>query len=284
MRQLSLSEQLLFCTTRIEAKDQNDNKHIGTGFFYSFPTKEGKGSFVYVVTNRHLVENMKEIRAGFSLADNEGNPIYSKPYSFIYGTQEGIIYHPDNSVDLCIFPVSVFLAVAHLDNKKLFFRTIDESLIPDADKLASVSPIEDIMLIGYPTGLWDESNNMPIVRKGITATSIHRDYNGKHEFLIDAACFPGSSGSPVFVLNNGSYLDPRNNGIVIGSRLLFVGILYKGAQYTISGEIRRNDNSNAVANAMAYSNSFSNIGYVIKSDMMNDFIPYVHDYFKKFGL
>lgn len=284
MNKMSLTEQLLFCTTRIEAKDQEDKIHIGTGFFYSFPTSDGTASYMYVVTNRHLIENMKEIRAGFSLADQEGNPIYSKPYSFIYGTQEGIVYHPDSNIDLCIIPVSVFLSIARSAKINIFFRTLDKSLIPDPKKLASVSPIEDIMLIGYPTGLWDESNNMPIVRKGITATSIHRDYNGKHEFLIDAACYPGSSGSPVFVLNNGSYLDPRNNSIVFGSRLLFVGILYKGAQYTISGEIRRNDNPNAVANAMAYSNSFNNIGYVIKSDVMNDFIPYVHEYYKKFNL
>lgn len=36
-------------------------------------------------------------------------------------------------------------------------------------------------------------------RRGITATNINFDYNGKKEFVIDAACFPGSSGFPVFI-------------------------------------------------------------------------------------
>lgn len=52
-------------------------------------------------------------------------------------------------------------------------------------------------MVGYPDGIWDEFNNQPIVRRGITATHPKNDFNGKGEFLIDAVCFPGSSGSPV---------------------------------------------------------------------------------------
>lgn len=63
-------------------------------------------------------------------------------------------------------------------------------------------------MIGYPNGLWDSQNNLPIIRRGITATSVKKDYNGKKEFLIDAAVFPGSSGSPVFIFNEGSYSVP----------------------------------------------------------------------------
>ena len=58
-------------------------------------------------------------------------------------------------------------------------------------------------MIGYPIGLIDEYNNKPIVRKGITATTYNIDYNGKKEFLIDIACFPGSSGSPIFIRRDG---------------------------------------------------------------------------------
>ncbi len=44
-------------------------------------------------------------------------------------------------------------------------------------------------MIGYPNGIWDEANNMPIIRRGITATHPNFNYNGKPEFMIDAACF-----------------------------------------------------------------------------------------------
>ena len=50
------------------------------------------------------------------------------------------------------------------------------------------------------------------------------DYpKGDKVFLIDAGVFPGSSGSPVFIFNQGSY--PTTDGITIGNRLLFVGII-----------------------------------------------------------
>lgn len=44
-------------------------------------------------------------------------------------------------------------------------------------------------------------------------------------FLIDAGVFPGSSGSPVFIYNQGTY--PVKDGIALGSRLIFVGVLSK---------------------------------------------------------
>jgi len=64
-------------------------------------------------------------------------------------------------------------------------------------------------MVGYPIGLWDEKNNYPIFRKGITATHPANDYNGKSEFMIDAACFPGSSGSPVYIIDELNYVDKK---------------------------------------------------------------------------
>jgi len=46
-----------------------------------------------------------------------------------------------------------------------------------------------------------QKNNLPIVRKGITATTPYfLNYNGKREFLVDIAAFARfHSGSPIFV-------------------------------------------------------------------------------------
>ncbi len=61
-------------------------------------------------------------------------------------------------------------------------------------------------MVGYPVGLWDSVNNMPILRRGSTATLLDWTYEGRQEFVIDAACFPGSSGSPVFKYTVGDYI------------------------------------------------------------------------------
>ena len=64
-----------------------------------------------------------------------------------------------------------------------------------------------VTMVGYPSGLWDSKNNYPIVRQGNIATPPNVDFNGKEEFLIDIALYPGSSGSPVFLIDHISYID-----------------------------------------------------------------------------
>ena len=57
---------------------------------------------------------------------------------------------------------------------------------------------EEIVFIGYPSGLRDEHNSTPLIRRGITASPIWNDFGNDPIFLIDAGVYPGSSGSPVF--------------------------------------------------------------------------------------
>ena len=84
-----------------------------------------------------------------------------------------------------------------------YFKAITTDFSISNFNIQELTPVEDIVMIGYPIGLIDEVNNKPVVRKGITATDIRLDYNGRKEFLIDAACFHGSSGSPVFLRKMG---------------------------------------------------------------------------------
>ena len=117
---------------------------------------------------------------------------------------------------------------------------------------------------------------MPIFRRGITATHPNLDWNGKPEFLIDAACFPGSSGSPVFLYNQVGYAT-KSGGMTIGpSRLKLIGILYAGPQHTISGEIKivTIPTQNV---PVAISSIPNNLGIVIKATKLEDF----EEYFQK---
>jgi hypothetical protein len=95
-------------------------------------------------------------------------------------------------------------------------------------------------MIGYPNGIWDDVNNVPIIRRGITATPLKIDHQGRREFMIDAACFPGSSGSPVLLVNVGSYWITQPGGdraFVGGDRIILLGVLYAGPVQTVTGEI-----------------------------------------------
>ncbi len=131
--------------------------------------------------------------------------------------------------------------------------------------------LQDIIFLGYPIGLWDSKNNLPITRKGVTATNPQIDYEGKKEFLIDAACFPGSNGSPVFRFNEGAYIE-NSSFIAGGGQINFLGIIYAGPQYTVEGTIIV---KNIPTKLEPRSNSDIpvNLGFVLKADLFTDFEP-----------
>ena len=102
------------------------------------------------------------------------------------------------------------------------------------DEISNLGALEEIVMVGYPIGLWDAANNMPLFRRGITATHPNIDYEGRPDFVIDAACFPGSSWSPALLFNQGAYT--TRQGTYLGSpRLKLLGVLYAGPQFTASG-------------------------------------------------
>jgi len=127
-------------------------------------------------------------------------------------------------------------------------------------------------MIGYPYGLRDKTNDLPIVRKGITATPPYLNYNSQQEFLCDIPVYPGSSGSPILIFNQGSY-SSRNGSLYLNTRLLLLGINYATYNKNYDGKIvpkamyNVND-SLKVITAIPY-----NIGIVIKSQRILDFKP-----------
>ena len=153
-------------------------------------------------------------------------------------------------------------------NKNLYFKALDKNIIPSLEQIEKLTAIEDILMIGYPNGLWDSYNNMPIIRRGVTATNLKLDYNNKKEFLIDIAAFPGSSGSPVFIYNRGSY--PVNDGIAIGDRLLLVGVLFAGTQMNIEGNIEIVEVP-TINIPISKSKIPNNIGIIIKIEKLLNF-------------
>lgn len=179
--------------------------------------------------------------------------------------------HPDSSVDLCVLPITTLLRKIEGEGSVPFFMPFEAEFLPSTEDLEGLSAVEDISMIGYPNGIWDSFNNMPVFRRGVTATHPHLDYAGKKEFMIDAACFPGSSGSPVLLYNVGTYF--TRDGITnIGTRIKLLGILYAGPQHTTTGEVIV-QNIPTVSKPVAISRIPNNLGLIIKSERLNEFEP-----------
>lgn len=275
MAELSIYEQLSFCTSRIETEDANGDSYSGTGFFFNFNLNVNNKIVPLLITNKHVVKGMKKGLFRFTTADDDGLPNYKEHFTIEYSDNfENMWFmHPSDDVDLCVLPINPLIEAANKKNRRLFYRSLDNGVIPNEVQKQSIDAVEEITMIGYPNGLWDSLNNMPIIRKGITATNYNLDYNGKKEFVIDAACFPGSSGSPVMLCNVGGYRDKQGNLNWGNSRVYLLGILYAGPQLTVTGDIRVINIPTVQQKAMAVSHVPNNLGYIIKAERILDFIP-----------
>lgn len=272
---LSLSEQLTYSTVRIECQlpiAPPNNVSTGTGFFFRFAEQEDGEHIPAIVTNKHVVEGATSAIIHLNLADALGKPLTSQYRSVrVLNLQQSCIYHPDPDTDLCIILIAGIIQQLSSNGDHPFFVGLSKSLVPTPEMLANLTALEDVVMIGYPNGIWDDVNNMPIIRKGITATHPNLDWRGKSEFMIDAACFPGSSGSPVFLCNIGSY-PGREGNLNIGTRVALLGILYAGPQYTATGEVQVVDVP-TVQRVVAFSSIPNNLGVVIKAHKLSEFEP-----------
>jgi hypothetical protein len=237
---MHITEQLVNGTIIIENQDIKGGISTGTGFFYSFTFQSGSdtSSVLSIVTNKHVVENATKLVLLFKEKDSKtGLPKDGAPLPFsVVDVPSFIVNHPSKDVDLCVILIQPILSILEKNNKTPYIISLSEKEIPSKTVLDDLLPIEEVLMIGYPSGLFDQQNILPIVRTGITATSPSKNFNGKKEFLVDIAAFPGSSGSPVFILNQNGHSDKAGN-IFFGLRFLFLGILYAGPTAQIQGDV-----------------------------------------------
>lgn len=274
----SISEQLLFTTVRIETQTKNGNG-VGTGFIFSYKHKEKEYSLL--VTNKHVIKNAEKGTITF-INKVDDKPQLGKAQASTITVFEKIWFgHPNADIDVCIAPLAPILN--NLPNKgNVFFRSIPDSLIPTKEKINEIDSLEEVVFIGYPMGIWDKKNFLPIIRKGITATPISVDYDGQRQFLIDASVFPGSSGSPVFLYNAGSY-PSKKGGLVVGSRLMFLGIV-SSVYYDEQENELRIRNLKTADIPVSVSKETLDLGVVYKADTISETAKFFLEQKEKDGL
>ena len=255
----NIADQLFFVSVRLvcmsTGADGKPKENIGTGFLVSYKWAENKEG-LFLVTNKHVLLGVDKVRFFFTKSDGK-NPILGSTLSIdITDMRSGWFGHPDDKIDVAIIPVSQVINAALKKNLPIFFRSFSKDFVPTSEQVKELYAIEDVMFVGYPIAIYDKVNFLPIVRRGITATPFSVDYEGLPQFLIDASVFPGSSGSPVFIMNQGAY--STKNGNYPGPRFLFLGMISKGYGYVDSKEF-------SDISPVAGNNQLVGLGSVIKS-------------------
>lgn len=255
-------DQLMKSVVRIEATLKSGGIATGSGFAYRFAPQEDGMYVPAIVTNKHVIEGAVSVSLPISVADSSGN--FTGEFEVIsYHINNNVIYHPDPEVDLCAILAAPIHQYFQQKQTQPALVHLDKQIAATEATFSELLPLEEVTMIGYPNGIWDSTNNGSIARRGIIATIPENDYLGKKQFVVDMACFPGSSGSPVYLANFGSYAD-RNGNLNMGTRIKLLGILYAGPQHTASGEIvlapvpTQN-------RPMSFTSMPNNLGYVIKA-------------------
>lgn len=256
---MDMGQQLVMNTLRLETESA-----VGTGFVFSFDIS---GNFLPVlVTNRHVIKGRKKLTLTIPyLKSDEKEEIQNSTF-IIKNLEETVIFHPEDSVDLAIIPIAdLWEQIINVIQTRPWVINIDEELLPTDEEIKKIKTVEDVLVVGYPRGLWDHVNNRPLVRKGITATDYKLDFQGKPEFIIDCAIFPGSSGSPVFLASEGMVSDGYGGYIFYNSpQVKLLGINSSVYLYWADGKLVETSTNTTTGVPMG-------LGIVIKSRKLLDF-------------
>lgn len=159
---MTASESLIHLTIRIVC-DTPHGQSCGTGFFFQYSTSKEGVTIPVIVTNKHVVRGATTGYLVFSLCDDSHNYIPGKNHTYqISNFEKAWIFHPDNNVDLCVLPIHQFYKEYKPDEYNLYMVFATEKDLPTTEETNEFSHIEDVTIIGYPDGLWDETNNLPL--------------------------------------------------------------------------------------------------------------------------
>lgn len=256
-----LSTGLMFAVVRLVAVDADGDEAIGTGFFFRIHGVEGSD---VLVTNKHVIECAVEIRFPMhrTSIDSDGRVELGRYEVFSTGFSDWV-YHPDPEVDLCCLKIARLSA--DFAEKGYYHQSVSSASIMNAEELERLPTSIGIAMVGFPTGLWDSHHGLPIIRHGVTASHAAVPFEGKSDVVVDIACFPGSSGSPI-MLEDRSYF---------GSTARFLGVLHSGPTVTNSGEVVVT--SIPTRKQLAVVDTMMHLGYAVSASRVLELAEIVHN-------
>jgi S1-C subfamily serine protease len=189
----TFQEDIFFAAVRVSV---NDGSSIGTAFIYEVRIPGTASARALLVSNKHVFGGRSgRVSLNFHKKRDDGSgpdlgrvvPVSSSDFSQYYTE------HPDPTTDLACLDITTVLV-----DHPIYFRDAMESALCLDYPACKVSAGTEVWFVGYPAGYYDQTNNLPILRRGYLASIPALDFNGAKQFLIDADIIPGSSGSPVF--------------------------------------------------------------------------------------
>ena len=249
--------QLLFATTLLRCKREDDAVELGTAFIFDYEL-DSETDVPLLVTCKHVVEGSLETEFFFTAQKPaEGSAPrqldLGQRATIKIGKYEDIWFgHPDKDVDVAVSPLGHVINGFQAQGVDLYWNSLASALCPRKEHMAMIDFREPIVFVGYPYGLLDEANLLPLIRSGWTASHVDLCYNRLPGFYVDAHFHPGSSGSPVMLIDNMFATDDKT------------GLSRMFPRHFLLGIAKRTDK----APAGDFEGHEIGLGFVVTSDMI----------------
>lgn len=256
----TIADQLFFTTVFIESFTQT-SRSTATGFIINYP--QGQQTNPVLVTNKHVFDGAAQVAFTMVRANGDEPATAGTRMAVTDFSTKTWVGHPDSGVDVAaMFFGGIINAMTDM-GAPAFYRGFGAEQLASQDEVEQLDAIEQIMLVGYPNGLFDTASMLPIARRGQTATPIFNDYNRLPAFLIDASVFPGSSGSPVVLYDRGTFTT-RDGATHVGSRFALLGVVAAVHTRQVNGIVQMINTATATFEDMI------DLGIVFKSSAIQE--------------
>ena len=183
-------------TTFIEYLSEKGHS-CASGFFYT--TNDNQD---YLVTCKHVIEHVDSETPELNVIIRDKNDVETYEKKSIPLKRNGKEIwktHPtDKNVDIAAIPLEFDLK--NTGNKPFNALTtkVQETSLRGGDPA---------QVVCYPLGFKDESNFLPVIRRGMISSAYGIDFNGDSIFVLDAPLHTGASGAPVIAFRNRDALE-----------------------------------------------------------------------------
>jgi Trypsin-like peptidase domain len=224
---LNSIDQLHYAVTRITTHHYNDDRNINpttiktaTGFFYH----NFENNLLFLVTNRHVVvdegKNYHPNAIILRLHTNQNDLRQNIEYNIHLHRGIRSIWRNPNSIAADV--VAIKIDIDDFNRQGIICKSFaSNNLLPNDIQL---NVAEDVFVMGYPLGIYDEVHNLPLTRGGTISSPYPIPWNGNPYFLIDANLEEGTSGSPVITKFKASWRLRDGSKFHSGLAMFLLGI------------------------------------------------------------
>jgi hypothetical protein len=135
---LTPTEFLMHATVRIQCTN-SQGVSIGTGFLFHL-FHQGNQSVPVMVSNKHVIKGAVTGSFELTMTKSDETPDLTNHFPInITDFEQGWIGHPDDAVDLAIFPCGQLLERLAKEGRKVFWTRFDQTLIPTEDVIRDLT-------------------------------------------------------------------------------------------------------------------------------------------------